>query len=147
MLAVKNYLPDGLRREWLEAEDAPMEGLVPEIVSVLLKAGPLLAEERRRREEAERRRYEEQQRRKQDRNRWRHLVRMAEAQREADLARAFIEALKAKNTDPDTQAGERTVREWIAWAEAKVAAADVLGRGAAVIFTDVAGVNSWTYND
>ncbi len=33
------------------------------------------------------------------------------------------------------------------WTEQKLAAADPIERGIAAIFTDIAGVKSWTYHD
>src|SRR5262249_1620835 len=81
VFTIKNYLPAGLRTHWLETKDAPIEGLLPDIVAVLLAAGPLLVERRHQQEEAERqrrieehRRYEEKQRRQLERNRWRRFV-------------------------------------------------------------------------
>lgn len=80
VFSFKTYLPDSLKREWLENDKASMESLLPDIVATFIAAGPLLAEQRKKREEearqrqlAEQRRYEEQQRRKLDNNRWRRL--------------------------------------------------------------------------
>jgi hypothetical protein len=65
--SIKTYLGGKLRTEWVEGNKNPIEELHPEILTTILAAAPLLAEQRREREVAERKRqiaerqrYEEQ---------------------------------------------------------------------------------------
>jgi len=81
---IKTYLPAGLKRQWVETDQRPLEEMLSEIVATFIAAGPALVQQRREREAAERerqlaeqRRYEEQQRRKRDANRWRCFQEMA----------------------------------------------------------------------
>lgn len=153
-LLIKTSLPGELKAEWLETDEKPMETLLSEIVGVFIAAGPLLVERRKAQEEearrqqlAERQRYEEAQRRKRDSNRWRRFIQYAQKQEEADLARAFLERVKTNPASSDVVIEDKTITEWITWAEAKIAEADVVSLGAEAIFRDVAAIQSWTYHD
>ncbi|MGD9738418.1 MAG: hypothetical protein AB7S41_02510 [Parvibaculaceae bacterium] len=105
------------------------------------------AERRQRGRLAEQQRYEEQQRRKLDRNRWRRVVEIADEWREAKLAREFVAALREAGPDLDQSVGDRTVGDWLAWAEDRATALDPLARGAASTFERVASVTNWEYKD
>lgn len=154
VFAIKTYIPSGFRREWLETDEKAMEAHLPDIAATIIALGPALAEQTRlRREEArerqiaEQRRYEEQQRRKLDRNRWRRVVEIAEEWREAKLAREFIAALRQTGPDLEQTIGERTIRDWLAWAEERASSLDPVACGTASAFERVASVTSWEYRD
>jgi hypothetical protein len=152
VFSIKTYLPDGLKREWLESDKASMESLLPDIVATFVSAGPLLVERRKQREEearqrqiAEQKRYEEQQRRKRDDNRWRKFVQLAQQRHDADLARAFLEAIRATDMQPETEIDGRNVREWISWAEDRLTQLDPLNHGVESIFQTLAGITEWSH--
>jgi hypothetical protein len=111
VFSFKTYLPSGLRTEWLESDTKSMEELLPDIVATFVAAAPLLVEQRKKREEnerlrqiAERQRYEERQRRKLDDNRWRRFVEFSKQQREAELARDFLQTLRPYELRPNAGA-------------------------------------------
>jgi hypothetical protein len=154
VFTIKTYLPGNLRREWIESDNSPMESLLPDLVATFVAAGPLLVEQRRQREEAERqrqiaerKRYEEQQRRKLDDNRWRRFVELAQQRRNAEIARAFLEALKATNFDPQREVAGNSIADWIAWVGGRLSDADPINHGADAIFEAIAKVTTWTYGD
>ncbi|MDI1286539.1 MAG: hypothetical protein PSV46_19285 [Reyranella sp.] len=47
VFAIKTYLPDDLRTEWLESDKATMEQMLPTIVAAVMAEGPILAERTR----------------------------------------------------------------------------------------------------
>jgi hypothetical protein len=154
VLAIKTYLPPGLRAEWLETDEKSLESLLPQIVATFISAGPKLAEQRRQREEerrqwelAEQQRREDQQRRKLDDNRWRRFVELAHQWRAAETARQFIDALKDAGIDPDQHIGDTRAADWIAWAEDRLLKMDPLERGTTDVFRMVAKTTAWTYHD
>jgi hypothetical protein len=107
--------------------------MLPHIVATLVAAWPLLVVQRREREEAERQRqiierqrYEEQQRRKLEHNRWRRFVEIAREWRDAQTARAFLQALKTAEIDLQQEITGKNAADWIAWAEASLVHADPL---------------------
>jgi len=154
VFSIKTYLDDGLRREWLEKDDQPLEGMLPDIVATLETAAPLLVQRRRRHEEDEKRRrleetkrYEQEQRRKLERNRLRRFTDFAKQWRDVQLARDFLSALKAGVADQAAQVGDKTVSDWLASLDESLAGADPLAAGVEAIIEDVNAVMSWTYRD
>lgn len=149
---IRTYLPGGLKSEWRKSEEKPIKSLLPEIAASFVAAGPLLVRQRKEREEAERqrhiaemKRYEENRLRQCDDNRWRMFGRLAAQARDVELARAFLMALKAKQIDAAEMIGDKTVGDWIAWAEGRLEAADPLLRDACDVFENVAAVNAWNF--
>jgi hypothetical protein len=153
VFTLETRLVDGAKHEWRDGEQS-LEAQLPDIVSLMLLAGPILKERRGEREEAERRRreeemrrYEEEQRRKTDANQWRRFVDIAEHWRKREVARQFLDALETRSAGGDFTVKDRSLANWLAWARGHVAASDPLQMGAERIFTDIAQVNSWTYRD
>lgn len=151
---VRTYLPAGLKRQWLESEKQPLEGLLPDIVAVFVAAGPLLVQRRREREAAERerqlaerRRYEEQQRRKCDANRWRHFREVAQDWRELSTARDFLNMLRSMDADPSIEVDGRSLGDWLTWAENRLQSADPLANGPEDLFRRIAEIKEWSYRD
>jgi hypothetical protein len=149
---IKTYLPDGLQTEWIETDDKPLEVWLPDIVAMFVAAGPLLVEQRRRREEvererqiAERRRYEEEQECRLDDNRWRRFTEIAQQQKDYDLARRFLSAIRASNPDPQVQAGNSNIAAWMEWAEKRISETSPLAYGAEAIFHAVSEVHAYSY--
>jgi hypothetical protein len=154
VFAVKTYLPNGLRTEWLENDRSPMEALLPDIVAMFLTAGPVLAEQRAQREEAARlrhiaemKRYEREKEEKLDNNRWRRFVEFAQAHRNTAVALDFLNALKTKNFDPTQEVAGNSLTDWIAWAEDHLVESDPLNSGPVAIFSTVSKMTEWTYRD
>ena len=153
-LTIHVRLDQPFRRTWLETEDRPLEGMLPEIVASFLVIAPLLAERTRRREEearafAERQRLAEleRQRREQDDRRWTRFLQLASEWQRAELARAFIGRLRQLDESATEPIDGRSLGEWLDWAEARAEAADPLRRGAGELFGEVAKVNAWTRLD
>jgi hypothetical protein len=142
----------GFKREWLESDAHPIETLLPDVAATVLAMGPHLAELRREREEEarlaeERRRQadDERRRRKRDANRWRRFVEFAQASDEVRQARALVAKLRAQGSIEDI--GDRSIADWLDWAEARANAVDPLERGAAALFEEIGEVSEWTYRD
>jgi len=153
IFSLKTHLVDRAKHEWRDGETT-LEAQLPDIIGLLLVAGPILKErrrqyeeEQRRRHEQERRRYEEEQQRKKDENQWRRFVDIAGHWRERELARQFLTALEAQGATRPVMIQGRSLADWIAWAHAHVEASDLLKIGAERIFTDVSSISAWTYND
>lgn len=149
---IKTRLPNNLKREWIERDDAPMESLLPDIVATFVTAGPLLVEQRRQQEEsqrqweiAEQRRQEEEQRLTLDCYRWRRFIELAQQQREAEAAYVFLHAMKSTNIDLQQEVAGESMAAWISWAEERIAAANLLRQGADAVFRAIGEVTIWTY--
>jgi hypothetical protein len=152
-VVIHTWTGGGFRREWLESERHPIDRMLPDVAATLLALGPHLAEERRKREEQariaeERRRQAEEERRraKRDANRWRRLVEFASASEEVRRVRALVLRLRAQGSTV-AEVGDRSIADWLDWAEARANAPDPLERGAAALFADIAEVTYWTYRD
>ena len=59
IFSLKTHLVDGAKHEWRDGEKT-LEAQLPDIISLILLAGPILKERRRQHEEAERKRREEE---------------------------------------------------------------------------------------
>jgi hypothetical protein len=148
----ERYLPDGFRKEWLETDQRSMDEMLPEIVGHIVTVAPILAEQtrqsaenERRRREAERQREEEEQRRKTGANQWRRFIEIAKMWENAKLATAFVEELRKQEFEPGTKVGDKTIEEWLVWAEDY--ANYPLDAGLEAIFEDVNSKNAWSYNE
>lgn len=146
--------PAGLSRQWIESDKRPMEDMLPDIVATFVAAGPLLVQQRKDREAAERerqlaehRRYEEQRRRKREVNRWRRFKDMAKEWQELATVRDFLTAFQSADADRSAIIDERSVADWIAWAEDWLQRADPLADGVGNVFKQVAEISDWTYRD
>lgn len=150
---IDTWLPEGLRRMWQDTARMSLEAMANDIVATIVAAFPLLAAERERRAEQkqqqeieEQRRREALERRKLEDNRLRRLVEHADRWREAKLARAFIDALRSRISDPDIVVDGRTLREWLEWADEVTERRDPMADPARV-FQSIAQVRSWTYRN
>jgi len=152
-VVIHTWSGGGFKREWLESDAHPIETLLPDVAATLLAMGPHLAEVRREREEEarraeERRRRAEEERRlrQRDANRWRRFVEFARASEEVRQARAFLVELRERPSS-DEVAGDRSIEEWLDWAESRAAASDPLKRDMPALFSEIAEVTEWTYRD
>jgi hypothetical protein len=153
IFSLKTHLVDGAKHEWRDGAQT-LEAQLPDIISLILLAGPILKERRRLHEEAEQRRreqemrrYKEEERRKTDANQWRRFVEIAEHWRDLDVARQFLSALEAKSAGEEFSVKDRSLAEWLSWARERADASDPLLMGAKRIFADIGEIHSWTYRD
>ncbi len=153
IFSLETHLVDGVKHKWRDGE-RPLEAQLPDIIGLILLAGPILKERRRLHEEAERcryeeerRRYEERERRKKDDNQWRRFVEIAEHWRKLEVSRQFLAALEEKCAGQELAIAERPLSDWLGWAREKVASSDPLLMGAERIFTDISQITSWSYRD
>lgn len=151
---IKTWLPNRARTEWEDSKRGTIEAQLGEIVDSILAAFPALEELRRQREE-ERRRHELEARRrseleaerKLDQARFRRLLEHVAQWREAEVARAFLAALRtAMPADAAAVAGVE-IDDWFAWAERKVEEHDRLTSDPRSVLESIAEVTNWTYRD
>ena len=114
----------------------------------------MLVQQRREREEAEprrrekeRRRYEAAEHKRLDDNRWRRFVELAARWRQTDEARRFLAALEQHPEAAGSIANGDSVSDWLAWAQARLAAFDPLAAGPTGVFEDLLKIASWTYRE
>lgn len=152
-VVIHTWTGAGFRRDWLESDSNPIGTLLPDVAATLLAMGPHLAEARRIREEearlAEDRRRkadEERRNRQRDANRWRRFGEFARASEEVRQARALIAELRAQGSTGE-EIGERSIADWLEWAEARANDIDPIERGASALFAEITDVTEWTYRD
>lgn len=151
---VKSWLPGSLQRNWQDGRKGTVETMAGDILATLLAAFPLMVAEREQREQAEerrrieaQRRYELEQQRKLEENRFRCLLEHAGRWRDAELARAFVAALRAAIPDPTVIIDDKPASEWLDWAEAWASEHDPLASDPLDVFDTIADVTNWTYRD
>ena len=154
LFAIKSFLPRGLKTEWLESDEKPLEEMLPDIIAAIMAAVPLLVARTRAREESDRcyelaqqQRYEAEQRRKLDEGRWKRLVDLSQQWREAALVRRFVARLKREEMEIDRDINGMPLGVWLEWAEKKIAATDPSTWRPEEVFASVASVTTSTYRD
>lgn len=151
---IKTWLPRGIRTEWEDSTRAALEQQLDDIVVGIMAAFPALKQlrkeredDRRRSELAERERRDRENARKLDAARFRRLLELASAWREAELARAFLTALRERLPPDALPVAGIEAADWLAWAERKVEEHDRLNGGAGSVLESIAGVTLSTYPD
>lgn len=146
--------PSRLERLWRESDKRSMEGMLPEILTAFVAAGPLMVQRRKEREEearererAEWLRQEERRRLKRDANRWRRFREMALDWRELAAVRDFLAALRALEAEAAPEIDGRSVVEWIAWAEDWLRRSDPTAGGLEGVFAQIAEVTDQSDRD
>ncbi len=149
---IKTWLPRGTRTEWEDTKRSKLEQQLDDIIDGIMAAFSILEQVRREREEDRRRselaareRAERENARQLDAARFRRLLELAAAWREAELARAFLAALRERLPEDSPPAGGIEAADWLAWAERKIEEHDCLGCGALAILESLAEVTPWTY--
>lgn len=149
---IKTWLPRGTRTEWEDSKRATLEQQLDDIIAGIMAAFPALdqlrrerEEERRRSEIAARERRERENARRLDAARFRRLLELASAWREAELARAFLAALRERLPPGSPAVAGIETADWLAWAERKIDEHDWLGSDSRSILEAIAQVNLWTY--
>lgn len=153
LFEIKTWLPSGVRTEWEDSKRATLEEQLNDIVGGIMAAFPALArqrreweEERRRTELAEQARRERENAHRLDAARFRRLLELASGWRDAELARAFLAALREKLPPDSLPAGGIEAADWLAWAERKIEEHDRLRSDPSSIFASLAEVTLRTYS-
>ncbi|MDI1343207.1 MAG: hypothetical protein PSV22_03780 [Pseudolabrys sp.] len=144
IFTIKTWLNNGMRTEWKDGSENPIENALPEIIATLSLAGPHLVKQRedrlaaeKRRWEEEQKRYEEQQRRELDQKRWMRFVEFARQRDEAARVRNFLEEFEAQ-PQPDDKFGGHSPDEWLAWAHHWLERFDPLAKEPGEIYAELA---------
>lgn len=151
---IKTWLPRGIRTEWEDSKRGTIEAQLDDVIAGIMAAFPALETLRREREEDRRRceaaarvRREREDACKLDVARFRRLLELAADWREAEIARAFVAALREKLTSNDADISGTDTAEWLDWAERKIERHDRLASDPASILQAIAEVTLWTYRD
>jgi hypothetical protein len=145
----------GAQSLWADSPDVPLENAISQILATLVAGLPFLEqkriaeEERKRRQtEAEQKRQQEAARRKIERNRWRRALELSDRRHAANGLRSLIAEIEARPTmGDDPLAGGRSRDEWLAWLKQRLAVYDPLEAGVDAIWSNLASVTSWEYDD
>ena len=151
IFTIKTRLDAGMRIEWKDDPDRPLESRLPDIVATLSLAGPILAKQRQEREEAEQRRREEEykrfverQDREQDQKRWQCFLQLARQCDKAASARRLLLELETRLQDENERFGELTAREWLDWGRRWLDRYDPLRRRPTELYEHLANTSSYT---
>jgi len=136
---------NGRSRDWIETSKKKMAIILPDIVSAIIAAGPLLAEAAREREERHRRyeqeqaeRRERQRRQEIDHRRWSQFQDHAENWRARARLLVFIEELRRRlQIEGDADIEGRPLSEWIVWAEERALSLDPFHNGLKGLFETI----------
>ena len=147
IFSIKSYLESGLQREWKDNTKKSLEDCLPDIISTLTIAGPLLVKRQlQREEEARQRREEEYQRhlqneaRKTDLNQWQKFLEFSTRWQQANTARNFITALENKTSKLDSQVGDKNIDQWLIWARDWADRYDPLSNEIGLLFESISDV-------
>lgn len=154
LFEIKTWLPRGTRTEWEDSKRGTLEGQLDDIVGGIMAAFPALEEIRAEREEqrrqsefAAREQRERESARKLDDARFKRLLKLASAWREAELARAFLSALQERLPHDTPPVAGTEVADWLAWAERRIEKHDRLSSDPGSILQSIAEVSLWSYSD
>jgi hypothetical protein len=149
---IKTWLPSRAKREWTDSKRGSLEDQLGEIAAAILSAFPALEDLRRQREEEKRRselaaqeRYAREQECKLDEGRFERLLEHLRKWQEAELARSFIAALRARVPLDAEAVADVEIADWFAWAERKFEEQSLLSSDPRSVFESIAEVTSWTY--
>ena len=147
IFTIKTWLDAGMRREWKDEADKPLESHLPEIVATLSLAGPFLVKQRQERLEAEKRQWEEdqrcyleRQRREQDQKRWQRFVEFAHQCDQAASVRKLLAELGARPQPEGVRFGDHSAAEWQAWARHWLEQFDPLMHDPRDLYMELAGI-------
>ncbi|HLH48071.1 MAG TPA: hypothetical protein VKV96_01915 [Roseiarcus sp.] len=135
--------------EWVETSKTTIFDYLPQIVSTIMEAGPILLEWERERAEESRRRQEESAKREErlrlkelEERRWTRFREAAANWEERTALVIFIAELQHRlEGDGDLQVGARLLSEWIAWAQDKADRLDPLRSGLSEFFGTISGAS------
>ncbi|WP_409561739.1 hypothetical protein [Hyphomicrobium sp. MC8b] len=146
-VSITTYL-DGRKPEWIETKKRKIGDCLPEIVSTIMAAGPILEHMKREREERyaryqeeEVRRYETKRLKEIDDKRWDQFREYAENWEEREKLLGFVAEIekRAPSGAAITASGD-SLDDWIAWAKERAAALDPFRRGVPEMFDTLSKV-------
>lgn len=152
---ITTWISEPIRKRWREGKRKNLEEQLGDLIAGLIKAAAIVkewervrAEEERQRQELARQRMEQERLRRIDAARWRHVIELAMASRQASIVRGFLDELeeRAKKTAGEHELAAET-RDWFSWARNRADAADPVFKLAAAIATENSSINEWTYRD
>ena len=147
IFTIKTWLADGMRHEWKDEPDRPLESHLPDIVATLSLAGPFLVKQRQERAEAEKRRWEEdhrryleRQRQEQDQKRWQRFLEFSHQRDQAESVRRLLAELEARPHPEDVTIEGLSPGEWLAWAHQWLERFDPLMRDPQELYCELANI-------
>jgi len=127
VISVRTYLRGSHNEEWRETDRVSLEELLPAFLERLIEGAAILKTWRREREEeSERwrqetaRRAETERLRKQDEKRHEGLTNLANQLETVRRLRALMDHVRSRPLESEARVGERSVGEWLTWAEAHI---------------------------
>ncbi|MGS1094825.1 hypothetical protein ACVCNR_09590 [Aquamicrobium terrae] len=144
VFAIKTYLRGPHNEEYLETDRLPLERQLPRIIDRLFDGATILkawhieqeAERERWRQEAAQR-AELQRLAKEEEGRWSRFVAAAEAWRTSQVVTQFIAELEMLQGKSDEVVGDKSIPEWLNWAQRRAIEDNPLAAGAAVFFDKI----------
>ena len=143
-VTITTYL-SGKQFQWIETQTQRIGEWLPEIAGAIASAGEILAQQERDREESERRyreeearRWERQRQKELDERRWTRFRETAgQWEDHARLVEFLAELRQRIDTEGNVQIGDRSISEWIAWAQTKTDALDPFHNGLGGFFDSI----------
>jgi len=150
-VSITTYL-GGRQPQWIETDKMKISGVLPEIVSTIMSAGPILEQARRDREERERqhreeeaRRYEARRLKEIDDKRWNRFREFAGNWEERQRLLVFIAEIERRLAEEEEVAIVGSpLSDWIAWAKERAEALDPFDEGVAGVFDAISKVSQWS---
>lgn len=150
-VSITTYL-DGRHPQWIETQKKKIGDMLPEIISTIMAAGPILEQMKREREEREKRyreeetrRYEAQRLREIDDKRWQKFRQFAANWEERERLLSFIAEIENRRSDEgDVTVAGGPLSNWIAWAKERVEALDPFRHGPTAMFETISKVSQWS---
>lgn len=133
----EKYALKGLKIEWLEDVQLPLENHLADILASMAAAATILAKRDQERRETEQRRYEAEQKRyeqeriaQRENNRWKHVTDMAVRSNQCAQIRLFLEEFEQRAlTQADGGTVSSEVAEWLTWAKKRTVDLNPLSYG------------------
>ncbi|MDX2141840.1 MAG: hypothetical protein SFV19_00670 [Rhodospirillaceae bacterium] len=143
----------GLKTDWIEDDQTPLESTLPEMVAALVTAGAMLAEHEKKRREEERlrqieehKRYKKEQERKRQAARWCHVLDMTKRWKQAAEASAFLDQLELKaRNETGGQNLPEALSEWLSWARQRMQDHNPMSYYLKDLVAQNESVNEWNY--
>jgi hypothetical protein len=150
-VSITTYL-QGRKAEWVETEKIKIGQLLPNVVSAIMAAGPILEEMKREREEREKRHREEEARRYEvrklreiDEKRWNKFREYAVNWDERERLLAFLTEVETRFAiEENVSISDLSLSEWVEWARTKAETLNPFSAGVTGVFQTIAKVTQWS---
>jgi hypothetical protein len=150
IFTIKTRLDSGMKYEWKDEPEKPLETYLPDIIASLSPAGPILAKRRQQRLEEEKRRWEEdhrrdleRQRHERDEKRWQRFLEFAHRCDQAASARRLLTQLEAHTQPEEVLFGDLTAAGWLDWCREWLDRYDPLLRDPAELYATLAETTAY----